>query len=96
MVERRAPEPIVPLGLFRNPTVSFLLIISPDQAAPSARFGQLCGAVPADHDGPHALARRPAVHCAHRRYRPGVADGRTADLEDGRYKIFSLISTPAA
>jgi EmrB/QacA subfamily drug resistance transporter len=27
-VERRAPEPIVPLGMFRNPTVSLLLIFS--------------------------------------------------------------------
>jgi len=27
-VERRAPEPIVPLSLFRNPTVSYLLVIS--------------------------------------------------------------------
>lgn len=28
LVERRAPEPIVPLSLFRNPTVSYLLVIS--------------------------------------------------------------------
>ena len=27
-VERRVPEPIVPLGLFRNPTVNLLLIVS--------------------------------------------------------------------
>jgi hypothetical protein len=27
-VERRAPEPIVPLTLFRNPTFSLMLVIS--------------------------------------------------------------------
>lgn len=60
-VERKVAEPIIPLGLFANPTVSLLLVVSLMSGAVGIGFGQLCRALSADHDRADALAGRPAV-----------------------------------
>jgi EmrB/QacA subfamily drug resistance transporter len=93
MVERRAPEPIVPLGLFRNPTVSFLLIISLTSGAVGigsvnyvALFLQTTTGLSPSLAGLLFIALTGGIALG------SLTAGRLIS-KTGRYKIFSLIST---
>ncbi len=92
-VERRVPEPIVPLGLFSNPTVSLLLIVSLVSGAIGigsvnyiALFLQTTTGLTPSQAGLLFMALTGGIAAG------SLTAGRLISLT-GRYKIFSIIST---
>lgn len=92
-VERRAPEPIVPLGMFRNQTVRLLLIISLTSGAVAigsanyvALFLQTTTGLSPSQAGLLFMALTGGIAAG------SLTAGRLISLT-GRYKIFSIIGT---
>lgn len=92
-VERRVPEPIVPLGLFRNPTVNLLLIVSLVSGAIGigsvnyiALFLQTTTGLSPSQAGLLFMALTAGIAAG------SLTAGRLISLT-GRYKIFSVVST---
>src|SRR5690606_27767469 len=92
-VERRVPEPIVPLGLFANPTVSLLLVISLVSGAIGigsvnyiALFLQTTTGLTPSQAGLLFIALTGGIAAG------SLTAGRLISLT-GRYKVFSIIST---
>lgn len=93
LVERRVPEPIIPLGMFRNPTVSLLLIISLASGAVGigsvnyvALFLQTTTGLSPSQAGLLFMALTCGIALG------SLTAGRLISIT-GRYKIFSIIST---
>jgi len=92
-VERRVAEPIIPLGLFRNPTVNLLLVISLMSGAIGigsvnyvALFLQTTTGLSPSHAGLLFVALTGGIAAG------SLTAGRLISMT-GRYKIFSVIST---
>jgi EmrB/QacA subfamily drug resistance transporter len=92
-VERRVPEPIIPLGMFRNPTVSLLLIVSLMSGAIGigsvnyvALFLQTTTGLSPSQAGLLFIALTGGIAIG------SLTAGRLISMT-GRYKIFSIIST---
>lgn len=92
-VEGRVPEPIIPLGLFRNPTVNLLLIVSLMSGAVGigsvnyvALFLQTTTGLTPSQAGLLFIALTGGIAAG------SLTAGRLISIT-GRYKIFSIIST---
>jgi len=92
-VERRVPEPIIPLGLFANPTVSLLLVVSLVSGAIGigsvnyiALFLQTTTGLTPSQAGLLFIALTGGIAAG------SLTAGRLISLT-GRYKVFSIIST---
>lgn len=92
-VERRVPEPIVPLGLFRNQTVNLLLVVSLVSGAIGigsinyiALFLQTTTGLSPSQAGLLFMALTAGIAAG------SLTAGRLISLT-GRYKIFSVVST---
>lgn len=92
-VERRVPEPIVPLTLFRNPTVSLLLIVSMVSGAVGigsvnyvALYLQTTTGLSPSQAGLLFIALTGGIALG------ALSAGRLISIT-GRYKLFSILST---
>ncbi|MCB1446867.1 MAG: MFS transporter [Rhizobiaceae bacterium] len=92
-VERRVPEPIVPLPLFANPTFSLLLVVSLTSGAVGigsvnyvALFLQTTTGLSPSHAGLLFMALTGGIAAG------SLTAGRLISMT-GRYKIFAMIST---
>ncbi|MEZ5801882.1 MAG: MDR family MFS transporter [Rhizobiaceae bacterium] len=92
-VERRVPEPIVPLGLFRNQTVNLLLVVSLVSGAIGigsinyiALFLQTTTGLSPSQAGLLFMALTAGIAAG------SLTAGRLISLT-GRYKVFSVVST---
>jgi EmrB/QacA subfamily drug resistance transporter len=93
VVEGRVPEPIIPLGLFRNPTISLLLIVSLMSGAVGigsvnyvALFLQTTTGLSPSQAGLLFMALTGGIAAG------SLTAGRLISMT-GRYKIFSIVST---
>lgn len=92
-VEQRVPEPIIPLGLFRNPTISLLLVVSLASGAVGigsvnyiALFLQTTTGLSPSQAGLLFIALTGGIAAG------SLTAGRLISTF-GRYKIFAIVST---